>query len=411
MNPNFRSRCHIHNHFNFLKESSKQTSLMREIVIRLLKGISKARWALLSLILLSTLVYTLTLSNISPAVGVEVVTYSGSEYTLADYPSPFISTNSSTPSTYVIIPSSTPHGPCGSAHTMDTMGGVSIAYRLGIEKEKSGGLGTLKTAMDGYSYISTYDTENAKVTMTDTISNLIVIGGPGINQVTYYFNELKDGGGSNALPVNLVRDVSGDYLYVQSSGHEYHIEVDGYGTITADYSVIQIYRDEGRHILLIYGLGGEGTRAAANVLSDFSSWNLTGIAAVVKYYDSDGDGFLDTTSIVEDVPPPSVTIEVYHEAECINEVSSIDWGDIEAGSSKNVTVYIKNLGDSSVTLYLSTQNWSPPEAQNYMSVDWDYDGSPLNPEAVLPVSIILTVSEEITDITTFSLEIIITCEG
>ena len=384
---------------------------MGERVISPLRRIPRIKWVLLSIVLLFTLAFTLILERISPAGGVAVTTYNGREYTLADYPSPFISANSSTPSTYVIIPSSTPHGPCGSAHTMDTMGGVLIAYRLGIEKERNGGLGTLKTAMDCYSYISTYDVESARVTMTDTISNLIVIGGPGVNQVTYYYNELKNDEGDYVLPVRYVRDVSGDYLYVQSSGQEYRIERDGEGRITADYSVIQIYRDGSRYVLLVYGLGGEGTRAAADVLSEFSNWNLTGLAVIVRYHDSDGDGFLDTVSIVEDVPPPSVTIGVYQEVECVNEVSSIDWGEIDAGSSKNVTVYVKNLGNRPVTLSLDTQNWSPPEAQNYMSVDWDYDGSPLNPDAVLQVQIVLTVSANITDITDFSFEIIVISEG
>jgi hypothetical protein len=222
---------------------------------------------------------------------------------------------------------------------------------------------------------------------------------------------LRNAEGVKALPVNYVRDVSGDYLYVPSSGHEYRIEINGRGSITADYGVIQIYRDVSRHILLVYGLGGEGTRAAANVLAEFSSWNLAGIAVIVKYYDSDGDGFLDATSLVEDVAPPSVTIGVYNEVECVTEVSSIDWGDIEAGASQNVMVYVKNLGDMSVTLSLSTQNWSPSAAQNYMSVDWDYDGSLLDPDTVLPVQIILTVSADISDITSFSFEIIIISNG
>lgn len=294
---------------------------------------------------------------------------------------------------------------------MDTMGGVLIAYKLGIEKEKSGSSGILKTAMDSYSYISVYDTENAKVTMSDTIDNLIIIGGPGVNQVAYYYNELKDDAGTNVLPVLYVRDVSGDYLHVQSSGHEYRLETDAYGKITSDYSVIQIYRDESRYVLLVYGLGGEGTRAAADILANFDSWNLTGVAAIVKYYDGDGDGFLDTTSIVEEVPAPSVTVSVYYEAECVNEVSSIDWGAVEAGSSKNVTVYVKNWGNRAVTLELSTQNWSPPEASNYMIVDWDYDGRLLNPDDVLQVQLTLTISANITDITTFSFEIVITSEG
>jgi len=380
-------------------------------VIHPLQRVSRTRWILLSLILLAPVVSMLLLGQITPARGVAVTTYSGSAYTLAEYPAPFISTNSSLPSTYVILPSSSPHGPCGAAHTMDTMGGVVIAYRLGIEKEKNGGLGTLKTAMDGYSYISTYDAQAATVTMTETLSNLIVIGGPGINQITYYANELRDAAWAQALPVLYVKDGAGDALYVQSSGHAYRIETDGAGHVTADYGVIQIFRDLSRHVLLVYGLGGEGTRAAANVLADFSNWDLTGIAVIVKYYDSDGDGYLDTTAIVEDVAPPSVTIGIYHEAACLTDVTAIDWGDIEAGASKTVTVYVKNLGETAVTLALDTQNWSPPEAQTYMSVDWDYGGGLLDPDAVLPVQLILTVSPEIMDITTFSLEIVIISEG
>jgi hypothetical protein len=384
---------------------------MGEITIRQLNGITKNRWALLSLILLSVLVSTLILANISPAGGVEVITYSGIEYTLADYPSPFMSINSTIPTTYVILPSSSPHGPCGSAHTMDTMGGVLIAYRLGIEKERSGGLGTLKTAMDGYNYISTYDTETASVTMTDTTSNLIVIGGPGINQIAYYSNELRNGEGTKALPVLYVKDVLGDYLYVQSSGQEYRIETDGSGNIIADYGVIQIFREQSRHILLIYGIGGEATRAAANILVDFANWNLDGIAVIVKYYDSDGDGYLDATSIVEEIAPPSATVGVYNEGECLIEVGSINWGDIEPGDSSNITVYVKNLGQTSVTLQLDSQNWSPSEAQNYLTLDWNYDGSILDPEAVQPIQIILTVSPNIIDITNFSFEIIIISQG
>ena len=244
---------------------------MDETFIRPLKGNTKIRWALLILISLFMLVSTLILGNVFPAGGVGVTIYSGSEYTLDEFPSPFISTNSSAPSTYIILPSSSPHGPCGSAHTMDTMGGILIAHRLGIEKEKSGGLGTLNTAMDDYSYISTYDLDTAQVTMTDTIKNLIIIGGPGINQIAYYSNELRDTESARALPINYLKDGSGDYLYVPSSGNEYRIETDGSGDTVADYGVIQIYREEGRHILLVYGLGGESTRAAAAVLAEFSS--------------------------------------------------------------------------------------------------------------------------------------------
>jgi hypothetical protein len=217
---------------------------------------------------------------------------------LRDLPRPFVSGSGKINETFVIIPISDPHGPCGSAHTMDTMGGVLIATMLGTHAWNKG---MVKVAMDTYSYISTYNFTTAKVTMVDTTSNLIVIGGPGVNQVSYYYNELRDASGAKVLPVLFLRDQGGDYLYVQISGSIYRIEKDAQGRVTADYAVIQIYNDDGRYALLAYGLGGEGTKAASIVLSEFEQWNLMGRAVIVKYFDSNGDGYLDTINIVETV--------------------------------------------------------------------------------------------------------------
>jgi len=177
---------------------------------------------------------------------------------------------------------------------MDTMGGVLIANRLGLEG------GVVQTAMDSYSYISTYDFDTARVTMTDTTSNLIALASPGVNQVAYYYNKLTVDG-TRVLPVLFLRDAEGDYLYVQSSGNEYRIEYDG-ATVTAEYGVIQIYKDGARYVLLVYGLGGESSMAAAKVLAEYDQWSLTGSAAIIKYFDSDADGYLDTITIAETVP-------------------------------------------------------------------------------------------------------------
>jgi hypothetical protein len=218
--------------------------------------------------------------------------------TLSDFPAPFVNATGYIDKTFIIIPISDPHGPCGAAHTMDTMGGILIAARLGLDAVG----GRVQTAMDSYSYISTYNYGTAKVTMTDTANHLVVLASPGVDQVTYYYNELRNASGARVLPVLFLRDAQGDYLYVQSSGHAYRVEYDNLGRVSADYGVIQIYPDEGRYVLLVYGLGGEGTKAAAKVVSEYDQWNLTGRAVVVKYYDSDANGYLDTITIVERVP-------------------------------------------------------------------------------------------------------------
>jgi len=361
---------------------------------------------------LSLLVVVILFSGyLSPVRVGGATAYTGSEYTLDDFPKPFVNENSTGVKTYVLIPSSSPHGPCGAAHTMDTMGGVLIAYTLGYESGKTNVSIGLKTSLESYSYISTYNTETAKVTMQDYSSNLIVIGGPGVNQVAYYYNELRDVEWNKVLPVVYERGQAGDYLYVQSSGSEYRIERDGEGKVVADYGVIQIFRDGVRYALLVYGLGGESSRAAAEILPEYESWNMTGRAVIIKYHDSDGDGFLDTTSIVESVEAPKVTLEIFYDSECTNPVSSIDWGQVEPGDTSNATVYVKNLGDTGVNLYLNTQNWDPSEASQYISLDWNYTGVVLEPGERIPVQLTLTVSESATGITDFSFEIVVTGEG
>jgi len=105
----------------------------------------------------------------------------------------------------------------------------------------------------------------------------------------------------------------------------------------------------------------------------------------------------------------TVGVGVYWDSGCSNRVSSIEWGTIEAGAVKTVTVYVRNEGDVTISLSLSTTNWSPSTASKYMSLSWNYDGQPINPNGVIPVTLTLSVSPSITGISSFSFDIIITC--
>lgn len=366
----------------------------------------------LASLMLMLLVAVILLSGyLTPATVGGATAYTGSEYTLDDFPAPFVKEESPGIKTKVLIPSSSPHGPCGAAHTMDTMGGVIIAYTIGVESGKTGVALQLESSMESYSQISTYDTDTARVTMQDYTSNLIAIGGPGVNQVTYYYNELRDEEWNKVLPVLFERDQDGDYLYVQSSGAQYRLEKDGQGRLVADYGVIQIFRDGVRYVLIVYGLGGDASRMAAEIVSDFENWQMTGRAVILKYNDGDADGFLDTVSIVESVEAPEVTIEIFYDSGCTEPVSSIDWGTLEPGDASNTTIYVKNLGETSVLLYLNTQNWDPSEASQHITLDWNYTDSALEPDESIAVELTLTVSPDATDVTDFSFEIVVTGEG
>jgi hypothetical protein len=178
---------------------------------------------------------------------------------------------------------------------MDVIGAIMVAAELGLKT----GNGTLEATMDDY--ISSYDFDNAKVEPTDVSSNLIIVGGPGVNQLTWYYNNMRNSTGARMLKVYFDKLPNGtDYICVVPTGHLYAIEYDGSGRISADYGVVQLFQDtSGRFVMTLAGLGGSGTWASCKIISSYDTWNLQGSAAIVKYRDSNDDGFLDDLSIVE----------------------------------------------------------------------------------------------------------------
>ena len=107
----------------------------------------------------------------------------------------------------------------------------------------------------------------------------------------------------------------------------------------------------------------------------------------------------------------AVGVGVYWDQSCTNEVSSINWGIIEPGSSKNVTVYIRNEGNSVASLTMNASNWNPSNASDYIDLSWDYQGQDINVSDVLEVTFTLIISAEIQGITSFSFDIVIVGSG
>ena len=107
-------------------------------------------------------------------------------------------------------------------------------------------------------------------------------------------------------------------------------------------------------------------------------------------------------------PEPDIEIDIFSDGACTQPLSSVAWGEIEAGSSVDRVIYVKNSGDEGVTLSLMTDNWSPNGVDNYMQLSWDYDGNTLGSGVVLEVTLTLAVSPSATGINNFSFDIIIT---
>jgi hypothetical protein len=103
-----------------------------------------------------------------------------------------------------------------------------------------------------------------------------------------------------------------------------------------------------------------------------------------------------------------VGVGVYWDYDCTNSVTSVDWGFLEPGETTNVTIYIKNEGNIPVVLNMTTDNWNPASASDYMLLTWDREGYLLDSDYVVEAMLTLSVSPDISEVTSFSFDIVIT---
>lgn len=106
-----------------------------------------------------------------------------------------------------------------------------------------------------------------------------------------------------------------------------------------------------------------------------------------------------------------IGVGIYWDSACTNQVSSINWGVIDPGSNKTVTMYVRNEGNAGVTLTRATQNWNPSTSANYMTLNWNYAGQTLSVNQVLLIRMILVVSQTTSGITNFTFDIVVTATG
>ena len=107
----------------------------------------------------------------------------------------------------------------------------------------------------------------------------------------------------------------------------------------------------------------------------------------------------------------AVGVGVYWDSGCSQEVSLIEWGYLDPGETSSVTVYVRNEGNVAVALNMSTENWDPPEASSYITLSWDYSGQILEPGESIQVTLTLSISSDVQNITEFDFSIVIAVVG
>jgi len=102
---------------------------------------------------------------------------------------------------------------------------------------------------------------------------------------------------------------------------------------------------------------------------------------------------------------------IYSNSACTSRESTINWGLLDQGSNKTVTVYVRNEGKTAVILTMTNQNWNPTNAAKYIAVSWNYAGQALPVNQVLQVRLTLDVSPAISGITDFTFDTTISAAG
>jgi hypothetical protein len=114
----------------------------------------------------------------------------------------------------------------------------------------------------------------------------------------------------------------------------------------------------------------------------------------------------------------TIGVEAYWDKALENKISPeepVNWGTIWAGSSQNVTFYVRSISNIEATLRLTATNWNPANLSEYMTLSWNYNRTPVQPRQVIQVTLTLSASSSYAlihylitnDIRQFSFDIII----
>jgi len=123
-------------------------------------------------------------------------------------------------------------------------------------------------------------------------------------------------------------------------------------------------------------------------------------------------GLLSVTQLVSSSGSiTTVNVGVYSDSACTKNLTSIGWGTISPNTTVTQTIYVKNTGNVQITLSMTTNGWSPTNANGPITLTWNQEGAKLSAGASVAATLTLSVSSSISGITTFSVNIVITGSG
>jgi hypothetical protein len=140
----------------------------------------------------------------------------------------------------------------------------------------------------------------------------------------------------------------------------------------------------------------------------FSSGLIIALATTGVFLTIVTAGIIATQTVASNGTVSSVNVGVYTNSQCNQNCTSLTWGTIDPGDSTSKTVYVKNTGTVPITISMTTESWTPTNANNYLTLTWNRQNTVLDPGESTSATIILSVDSNTGSLTSFSFNIVIT---
>lgn len=109
----------------------------------------------------------------------------------------------------------------------------------------------------------------------------------------------------------------------------------------------------------------------------------------------------------------AVPFGVYWDPTGTRPVTSIEWGNLWPGQTRNATFYVRNEGSSPIYCSASWNetSWKPANASRFFDMTWNFGGAPLAPSRARKVTLALHVHKDVWGVETFSFDIVISAQN
>jgi hypothetical protein len=100
-------------------------------------------------------------------------------------------------------------------------------------------------------------------------------------------------------------------------------------------------------------------------------------------------------------------ISVYRDPDATINCTTIDWGNLNSGDIATKLVYIKNTGNISEILSMTTSDWAPSTAIQSLYLTWNKEGAILDAGKIVQATITLKIDSDTGDLSDFSFNLVI----